>query len=349
MDGIRRSSKMKKIVMIIVLIAILFCIGIKVLSYAYYRYSLTNILSGTIVVSKVNTLELVNPNNIKEAVMIDLQPYIKKQKQYLLTPAVTKDGIYFLAIGHEKEDKSTPYSVVKLSNKGYEILPVAIDNSTRQSWGGQLYVNVKYFYIVDGSQVFEVDRITNSVKRIDAGLQTHRGPLSYQNNTPVVYYRDGIIGTNEKNDVIYIHDGKIEFLFSIPFFLLKGWYKTGESFLAYDWQNEKSVVLDMTGKELFTFGYQPYDVLGSQKDGLLLAMMPRGEGGQDFFDWEFSWNNLLDYNLRIPFVPFIYDYKTKNTRLVRKNISLVTNQWQDMDYDKETFEQYRKAAQMNEK
>lgn len=78
-------------------------------------------------------------------------------------------------------------------------------------------------------------------------------------------------------------------------------------------------------------------------------MMPRGEGGQDFFDWEFSWNNLLDYDLRIPFVPFIYDYKTKNTRLVRKNISLVTNQWQNINYDEETFEQYREAAQVNDK
>lgn len=339
---------MKKIV-IIILTAIIFCIGIKFLSYAYYQYSLTNILSGTIVVPKINTIELVNPNNTKETVIIDLQHYIKNHKQYLLTPTVTKEGIYFLAIGREKKDKSIPYSIVKLSKKGYETLPIAIDNSTRQSWGGQLYVNLKYFYIVDGSQVFEVDRTTNSVKRIDAGLQTHKGPLSYQNNTPVVYYRDGIIGTNEENDVIYIHDGKVELLFSIPFLLFKGWYKVGESFLAYDWKNEKSVVLDMTGKELFTFGYQPYDVLGSQKDGLLLAMMLRGEGGQDFFDWEFSWNNLLDYDLRIPFVPFIYDYKTKNTRLVRKNISLVTNQWQNINYDEETFEQYREAAQVNDK
>ena len=37
---------MKKIV-IIILTAIIFCIGIKFLSYAYYQYSLTNILSGT--------------------------------------------------------------------------------------------------------------------------------------------------------------------------------------------------------------------------------------------------------------------------------------------------------------
>lgn len=103
---------MKKIV-IIILTAIIFCIGIKFLSYAYYQYSLTNILSGTIVVPKINTIELVNPNNTKETVIIDLQHYIKNHKQYLLTPTVTKEGIYFLAIGREK--KTNPYLIQLLS------------------------------------------------------------------------------------------------------------------------------------------------------------------------------------------------------------------------------------------
>lgn len=334
----------KKMILKIFMTIFILGIVIKVISLGYYYYTKSYPLSGTIVVPKIETIELINPNDFRNSVVIDLKPYIEQKNRYLLTPVVEEDGIYFLGIGRTKKDKSTPYTIIRLSNNGYETLPIIIDNTHRESWGGLLYITPSSFYIIDGSQVFEINKENRNVKRIQAGLQRHKSPLSYQRNTPILIYRNGIIGTNEQNDVIYVHDGKIEKLFSMPFLLFKGWYQEGKSFLAYDYEREESVVLDLQGRKLFVFGKQPYDVLGTHKDGLLLMMMPQGEGGTSPFDIELSWNNLFDNNIRMPFVPFIYDYRTKNTILVRRNISLVTNQWQKISYNKFKYEKYKEAA-----
>lgn len=322
----------------------------KIFQFGYYQYTKYYPVGGTLILSKVEEIELVNPNDIQKSMVINLKPYILKYKRYLISPNLQKDGIYFLGISSKKQDKTIPFSIVKLSKNGFKTLPITIDNTERKAWGGLLYVTPLYFYIIDKSQVYQVNRENFNVTLIHAGLQTHKGPLSYQRNTPIISYGDGIIGTNEKNEVLYIHDGQVQVLFSIPYLLFKGWYKMGENFLAYDWQNEKSVEIDFHGNRLFTFGQQPYDVLGYHKDGLLLALMPQGESGTTPLDIEVSWHSLLEYDVRTPFAPFIYDFRTKNARLIHRNISIatiITNNWQNVNYNELKFNKYKEAAMMS--
>lgn len=296
----------------------------------YQKEIYSSILEGTILTwksgksFKENHILLLNPNEVSDYVEFDFH-HIKENLGIDVIYTMIFDGMgFYLLTGSNEQENNV--QLLYVSESGTQLIQ---RNLMCKDWGRSGFIPSKdSLYLKMDQFLYKIDTQEKAIHLVKDFGENKVIAYPYQNG--IVYqWRDEIKSLTDK--------GENELCFIPHNMNFDGWYDMGTSILLSN-LNRETYIMDLQSGQLQRFADFLFVNYGTNKNGLLLELMPKGGGGATPFDTIYTPSVLLGNDAFTAFTVSIYNKETQRIKNIYYSDNDVTSCWLDIPYNKKYFE-----------
>lgn len=296
----------------------------------YQSETSSSMLEGTILTwksgrnFKENHIILLNPNKVSDYVEFDFQR-IKENIGTAVINAVTFDGkgFYLLIGSHEQENN---VQLLYAADSGVYSIHETLKC---KDWGRSGFISSKdSLYLKMDQFLYRIDKKEKAIRLIKDFGENKVFAYAYENGIVYQWHNEIKLLTDKGENQLCLIPDDMQF---------DGWYDMGKSILLSN-KNRETYIMDLQSGQLQQFADFSFINYGTNKNGLLLELMPKGGGGATPFDTIYTPSVLLGNDAFTAFTVSIYNKNTQRIKNFYYSDNDVTSCWLNIPYDKESFE-----------